>query len=134
MVVVPALGLSASAYEWTRPGRYDSGSSLCCPATAAILPYVRKGRLPCLFGLCPGGVRRWNGNSVSVMPYAAGSGIACSSSAVSGQRYQSGETAGPTAVYSLYYSIFLDDYGSTVFPECDAYLCINSCAFSEKVL
>ena len=73
-------------------------------------------------------------NPMVPVPYAAGGAAAYSGTVVSRKCYEGRETAGSAAVYSLYYSFFLDGYGVTIFPECNVYLCINSCVFREKVL
>ena len=103
-------------------------------AAAGIWSYVRKGGLLCFFGVCIGGMYRGYRNSMAVVSYAAGGDTAYGGAAVSRKCYARRETAGSTAVYSLYYRFFLDGYGVTIFPECNVYLCINSCVFREKVI
>ena len=134
MVVVPALGLSARPVGRMGYQNLDCGSRICSLATAGIWSYVRKGGLLCFFGVCIGGMYWGYRNPMAVVSYAAGGDTAYGGAAVSRKCYERRETAGSTAVYSLYYRFFLDGYGVTIFPECNVYLCINSCVFREKVI
>lgn len=134
MVVVPALGLPARPVGRMGYQNLDCGSRICSLAAAGIWSYVRKGGLLCFLGVCIGGMYRGYRNPMAPVPYAAGGAAAYSGTAVSRKCYEGRETAGSAAVYSLYYSFFLDGYGVTIFPECNVYLCINSCVFREKVL
>ena len=134
MVVVPALGLSARPVGGMGYQNLDCGSRICSLAAAGIWSYVRKGGLLCFFGVCIGGMYRGYRNPMAVVSYAAGGDTAYGGAAVSRKCYARRETAGSTAVYSLYYRFFLDGYGVTIFPECNVYLCINSCVFREKVI
>ena len=134
MVVVHALGLSARPVGRMGYQNLDCGSRICSLAAAGIWSYVRKGGLLCFLGVCIGGMYRGYRNPMAIVSYAAGGDTAYGGAAVSRKCYARRETAGSTAVYSLYYSFFLDDYGVTIFPECNAYLCINSCVFREKVI
>ena len=134
MVVVSALGLSARSAGRMGYQNLDCGSRICSPAAAGIQSYVRKSGLPCFFCVCAGGMYRGYRNPMAVVPHAAGGDIAYGGAAVSRKRYKGRETAGSTAVHSLYYCLLLDGYGIAVFPECNVYLCINSCVFREKVL
>lgn len=134
MVVVPALGLPACPVGRMEYQNLDCGSRIYSLAAAGIWPYVRKGGLLCFFGVCIGGMYRGYRNSMAVVSYAAGGDTAYGGAAVSRKCYARRETAGSTAVYSLYYRFFLDGYGVTIFPECNVYLCINSCVFREKVI
>ena len=134
MVVVPALDLSARFVGRMGYQNLDCGSRICSSAAAGIQSYVRKSGLPCFFGVCAGGMYRGYRNPMAVVPYAACGDIAYSGATVPRKCYKGRETAGSTAVYSLYYCFLLDGYGVTVFPECNAYLYINSCVFREKVL
>ena len=134
MVVVHALGLSARPVGRMGYQNLDCGSRICSLAAAGIWSYVRKGGLLCFFGVCIGGMYRGYRNPMAVVSYAAGGDTAYGGAAVSRKCYARRETAGSTAVYSLYYRFFLDGYGVTIFPECNVYLCINSCVFREKVI
>ena len=134
MVVVHALGLSARPVGRMGYQNLDCGSMICSLAAAGIWSYVRKGGLLCFFGVCIGGMYRGYRNPMAVVSYAAGGDTAYGGAAVSRKCYARRETAGSTAVYSLYYRFFLDGYGVTIFPECNVYLCINSCVFREKVI
>lgn len=134
MVVVPALGLPARPGGRMEYQNLDCGSRIYSLATVGIWPYVRKGGLLCFFGVCIGGMYRGYRNPMAVVSYAAGGDTAYGGAAVSRKCYARRETAGSTAVYSLYYRFFLDGYGVTIFPECNVYLCINSCVFREKVI
>ena len=134
MVVVHALGLSARPVGRMGYQNLDYGSRICSLAAAGIWSYVRKGGLLCFFGVCIGGMYRGYRNPMAVVSYAAGGDTAYGGAAVSRKCYARRETAGSTAVYSLYYRFFLDGYGVTIFPECNVYLCINSCVFREKVI
>ena len=134
MVVVPALGLPARLVGRVEYQNLDCGSRIYSFTAVGIWPYVRKGGLPCFFSVCFGGMYWGYRNPMAPVPYAAGDAAAYSGTVVSRKCYEGRETAGSAAVYSLYYSFFLDGYGVTIFPECNVYLCINSCVFREKVL
>lgn len=134
MVVVHALGLSARPVGRMGYQNLDCGSRICSLAAAGIWSYVRKGGLLCFFGVCIGGMYRGYRNPMAVVSYAAGGDTAYGGAAVSRKCYARREIAGSTAVYSLYYRFFLDGYGVTIFPECNVYLCINSCVFQKKVI
>lgn len=104
------------------------------PCSSWYLVICTEGRTAMLFGVCIGGMHRGYRNPMAVVSYAAGGDTAYGGAAVSRKCYARRETAGSTAVYSLYYRFFLDGYGVTIFPECNVYLCINSCVFREKVI
>ena len=134
MVVVPALGLPARLVGRMEYQNLDCGSRIYSLTAVGIWTYVRKGGLPCFLGVCFGGMYRGYRNPMAIVSYAVCGAAAYGGAAVSRKCYEGRETAGSTAVYSLYYSFFLDGYGVTIFPECNAYLCINSCVFREKVI
>lgn len=134
MVVVPALGLPARPVGRMGYQNLDCGSRICSLAAAGIWSYVRKGGLLCFLGVCIGGMYRGYRNPMAIVSYAAGGAAAYGGAAVSRKCYARREIAGSTAIYSLYYSFFLDGYGVTIFPECNVYLCINSCVFQKKVI
>ena len=112
------------------------GGAVCVSPTVSVCQDVRESRQSCVFCMRPGGLPLEGRNAVVPDSYAACFEFAGGGTTAEGECDPEGKTAYTGAVYSLYCDNLLGGNRGNALSagRINAYLCINSCAFGEKVL